>query len=86
MPLSVVVLPPPLVRFRQLVPTPRLGEVVVGHPALDIERRLDVGLVGLAPRDLLFLYAEGAVDGLGLVGPEDAAAVGDEPPRASTAA
>ena len=55
-----------------------LSEVPVGHPLLDAEGGLYVGLVRLSPLDLLLPYPEYAVDGPGLSGLEDPAPVGDE--------
>jgi hypothetical protein len=77
--LGVVVLPPRVVRPREVRERLRFGEVPVCHPFLDAERRLYVGLVRPSPLDLLFGYAQSPLDGLGLVGLEDAPAVGDEP-------
>ena len=50
-------------------------EVVVGHPPLDVEVGLDIGLPGLAALDLLLLDPERGVDRHGALRLEDAAAV-----------
>src|SRR5215210_1418765 len=84
-PLGVVVFHPSLVRLHQLLPAFGLREVVVGHSPLDVERRLDVGLVRLSPLDLLFAYAQGGVDGFGLSSLENGASVGYEPLRRAVA-
>jgi hypothetical protein len=41
----------------QVLPVSCPGEVVVGHPALDVEGLLDKVLPGLAPLDLLLADA-----------------------------
>ncbi len=76
--LGVVLPDPPVVGGNQILPDLGFPEVVVRHPALDVERRLDKILPRLALLDRLLADAEGAVDGLGLVGLEDAGAVADQ--------
>ncbi len=71
-PLGVVAGESTVVLFDQILPASGLEEVVVGHPLLDVERRLDEALPGLASLDLLLGYAQGAVDGLRPIGLEDA--------------
>lgn len=77
-PLRVVVLPLGVVRFHQYGEGPCLLEAPVGHPLLDAEGRLYVGLVRLAPFYLVLLYPERPVDRPGLPGLEDPAPVGNE--------
>src|SRR5215210_8780267 len=56
---------------------PALGplEVIIRHSPLNVERRLDEILPRPPALDLLLGYAQGAVDGLRLVGAEDGAPV-----------
>ena len=76
--LRVVVLHEAVVRGDEVRPAFGLGEVVVGHAPLDVERGLDVALSRPTTLDLLLADAEGLVDGPGLLGPEDPAAVGHQ--------
>jgi len=74
-PLHVVLLDPSVVRGDDPLPAFRAGEVVIGHPPLNIERSLDEILPRPPAFDLLLGYAQGAVDGLGLACAEDGAPV-----------
>jgi hypothetical protein len=76
--LLVVVGDPLRVRFDELGPALRYREVVVGHPTLNIEHRLHVGLPGFPSLDLFLADGERLVDGQSSVGPEDRAPVGDQ--------
>ncbi len=77
-PLGVVPLQPEVVLRDQLLPGLRPSEVEVHEPALQVEVGLDEGLPGLPALDLHLLYVERGVDGLGPVGAEDPAPVGDD--------
>jgi hypothetical protein len=74
----VVPLQPEVVLRDQLLPGLRPSEVEVREPALQVEVGLDEGLPGLPALDLHLLYVERGVDGLGPVGAEDPAPVGDD--------
>src|SRR5215212_1205883 len=73
--LSVEVVDPGGMALEELLPGLSSLEVVVGHPPLDVEVRLDIGLPGLPALDLLLLDPEGGVDRQGALRLEDAPAV-----------
>jgi hypothetical protein len=78
--LRVVALQPEVVLGDQLLPGLGLRKGVVGQAALQIEVGLDEARPGLPSLDLQLLYAQSGVDGLGPVGTEDPAPVGDDGP------
>src|SRR5215207_5266712 len=76
--LGVVLLYPAVVCGDQLFPAFGSVEVVIRHSALNVECSFDEILPRLTALDLLFGYAQRAVDRLGLAGSEDPASVTDE--------
>jgi hypothetical protein len=76
--LLVVVRDPGIVDVAQLRPAGGLADVPVGHPALDVEGRFNIGVPGLTEADLLLPDLAGSVDTPSLLSQEDAPIIADQ--------